>query len=80
MALRAGLVLLSVTSFCAPALAQQPTLAQTPGVPSVQNASPLPTTDGRANEAEAARQRTETREREWDRKMRASTNSICKGC
>ena len=69
-----GIAIAGVIGLCAPATAQQPP------APATQDRTTERPSDGVSNEAEASRQRTEAREREWDRKMRASTKSICKGC
>ncbi|WP_210485031.1 hypothetical protein [Microvirga antarctica] len=55
-------------------------LAQTPTAPPVETKTAEPPNRSPATEAELSRQRTQNQEREWDRKMRASTKSICKGC
>jgi hypothetical protein len=76
---RAGVIILVAVGLSAPALGQQPGSAPVPA-PSVQDTATRRPSEGVATEAEASRLRTQNREREWDRKMRASTNSICKGC
>lgn len=75
----ASVVFLAAAVLGAPAHAQQPAPAELPSAATTQQIVPK-RKEGLATEAEASRLRTETRERDWDRKMRASTNSICKGC
>jgi hypothetical protein len=75
----ASLVFAAIAGLAGPAYSQAPAPAELPSVATTQQIVPK-RAEGLATEAEAARLRTETRERDWDRKMRASTNSICKGC
>ena len=75
----ASAVFLAAAVLAAPAHAQQPAPAELPSAATTQQIVSK-RKEGLATEAEASRLRTETRERDWDRKMRASTNSICKGC
>jgi len=71
---------LSALALSASVAAAQPSVSPPPSLPAPATIPSPPHTERVVSEAEAARQRTESREREWDRKMRASTKSICKGC
>jgi hypothetical protein len=75
----ASVAFVAIAGLSGPAYAQQPAPAELPSVATTQQIV-TKRKEGLATEAEASRLRTETRERDWDRKMRASTNSICKGC
>jgi hypothetical protein len=68
-------------SLFAPAIAQDPAVAQERSAPALTTTRPPePVPERDVGEAKASRDRTQAREREWDRRMRASTKSICDRC
>ena len=79
MTLRAffSLLLLAALSMT---LAHPASAAQAAGAPSVKQSEPGKNADQGSGSNKAARERDDARQELWDRKMKALTKGICKGC
>ena len=79
MMLRPSFSLLLVTALSI-ALAHPASAAQAVGAPPVKQAEPGKNADQGSSTNKAARERDDARQELWDRKMKALTKGICKGC
>ncbi len=61
-------------------LAHPASAAQAAGAPSAKKAEPSKNADQGSGSNKAARERDDARQELWDRKMKALTKGICKGC